>query len=100
MKSALDYDKKIKEEFGIDEVVEQDEVFKIAHVRSQLEEIKKFLWRERVELLLGESQVESTDELVSGKGRSQVTEKRSNIKQIVRTIKVLDGLLRELEAQE
>ncbi len=100
MKSALDYDKKIQKEFKIDESVDQDMVFKIAHVRTQIEEIKKFLWRERVELILGESQAESTDELVAQKGRSNVAEKRSNIKQVVRSIRTLTGFLNELEAQE
>lgn len=98
MDSPLAYDDKIKKEFKIDDTVDQEHVFKLAHVRTQLEEIKKFLWRERVELILAETQATDANDVIADKGRSNATEKRNNIKQVVRSIRVLDQLQKELEA--
>lgn len=99
MISPLKYDSDIVEEFGIDDSQSEvlDSIYKIAYVRSQLEEISKFLYRERVELILGQTQADSEDEMIASKGANQVTEKRSNIKQVVKSIKVLKDLLNELQ---
>jgi hypothetical protein len=100
MDSPLKYDQDISEEFGIDDSKNEilDPVYKIAYVRSQLEEISKFLYRERVELILGQTQADSKDEMIAAKGASQVTEHRNNIKQVVKSINVLKELLNELQA--
>lgn len=96
MESPLAYDNKVVKEFGIDKDVEPDHELKIGHVRIQLEEIKKFLWRERVELLLAEAQTKSDVEALAAGARSKVAEHRSNIKGVVASIRVLQRLLDEL----
>lgn len=100
MQSALKYDNDIVEEFGIDDSKNEvlDPIYKIAYVRSQLEEISKFLYRERVEIILAQTQSDSEDELIASKGAGQVTEHRNNIKQVVKSINVLKQLLSELQA--
>lgn len=100
MKNPLKYDEDIAEEFGIDDSKSEilDPVYKIAYVRAQLEEISKFLYRERVELILGQTQADSKDELIASKGAQRVTEHRNNIKQVVKSINVLKELLNELQA--
>lgn len=98
MDKPLKYDEGIVEEFGITGDIDLDPVIKLAYVRTQLEEITKFLWRERIDLILGETQAVSKNELVADKGRAQVTEHRSNIRQVVNSIRVLINLKDELEA--
>ena len=97
MASPLEYDAKLVKELNIPAEVEVELLFKLAHVRTQVDEIKKFLWRERVELILGQTQADNPDELVAAKGKQQVTEHRSNIKQVVRSIATLIELQNALE---
>lgn len=97
MNSPLKYDAEIVKEFEIDKSIEVDDEAKLGHVRAQLDQIKQFLWRERVELLLAETQASNKNELVADKGKSQVTEKRNNIRQVVSSIKTLTQLQDELE---
>lgn len=98
MKSPLELDNAVVKEFGITPEVDQDLVFKLAYVRSQKEEIKKMLWRERVDLILAENQVNSDIELIADKGRQLKTEKRNNIRQIVGSLERLMVLEDELSA--
>jgi len=97
--SQLDYDKALVKEFSIKEKHEPEDMFKLAHARTQLDEIKKFLWRERVELLLSEAQTKSEVEALAASAKSKVAEHRSNIKNILLSIEVLDELVAELEAE-
>lgn len=99
MKSPLKYDEDIVKEFKFSDNESEilEPVYKIAYVRSQLEEVSKFLYRERVELILGQTQADSTDELIASRGATQVTEHRNNIKQVIKSIRVLKQLLDELQ---
>lgn len=98
MDSPLKYDENIVKELGIDAEVEVDAVFKLAYARTQLEEIGKFLWRERVEVILAEAQTKSDVESMAAAARSKVAEHRSNIKGIIASLRVLKKLVHELEA--
>lgn len=97
MASPLEYDAAVVKEFGITAAEEVEDELKVGHVRTQLEEVKKFLWRERVELQLAEAQTKSEVEALAAKARSDVASHRSNIKGVVVTVRVLAELLRELE---
>lgn len=99
MKSPLEYDQKIVKEFSIDDESNEvlEPVYKIAYVRSQLEEVSKILYRTRVELILAQMQADSKDELIASKGASMITENRHNIKQLVMSLGVLKQLLDELQ---
>lgn len=100
MKSPLKYDQDRVEEFGIDDAQNEvlDPVYKIAYVRSQLEEISKFLYRERVELILAETQATSDVSHIVANAKVKVEDHRNNIKGIVKSIATLKQLLNELQA--
>ena len=99
MASPLEYDKKVVEEFGIKASEDVEDEVKIGYVREQLDQIKKFLWRERVELQLAEAQAKSDVEALAAKAKSDVASHRSNLKGVVASIRVLTELLSELEAK-
>lgn len=96
MKSPLEYDGKIVKEYGITNDVDQDA--KIGFVRTQLDQIKSALYRERVDLVVSETQVEQAeDDIMRNQHQGKVGEHRLMIKQFNRTIDVLGVLLEELE---
>jgi len=98
LKSPLGYDAEIVKEFGIKDDIETE--VKFGFVRSQLDEIKKALWRERVDLIMAETQVEkATEENVKAHHQQKVTERRAVIRQFVNSIEVLKALSDELEKQ-
>lgn len=99
MSSPLEDDAKIVKEFSIKAEHEMDDVWKVSYVRSQLEEIKKFLWRERTELLMAEGQAKNSVEELAAKARTDVATHRSTIKGVLLSIGVLNDLLKELEAK-
>lgn len=99
MNSPLEYDESIVKEFGIKAEHELDAVVKLNYVRSQLDEIKKFLWRERVELQLAEAQVAGGVEALIADARNKVAAHRTNLKGIIASIDVLNKLVHELEAK-
>lgn len=99
--TPLEYDKKLVDEFGIEPVDDIDDEIKLAHVRVQLEEIKKFMWRERVELQLASQEVKEKiklgiDELVDEANR-KVSSHRSTIKGLLASVRVLTELKNGLE---
>lgn len=97
MSSPLEYDAKVVKEFNITDDIDLGPELKLAHARQQRDEIMKFLWRERVELQLGEVQAKSDNELIADKGRAQITEKRNNIRQVTESLRLLNQLVDELE---
>lgn len=97
MKSPLEYDESIVKEFGIKPEHEAEDEYKIGFVRGQLDEIKKFLWRERTELLMAEGQVKGDIEALAAKAQSDIAAHRSNIKGILLSIGTLNDLVKELE---
>lgn len=97
MKSPLKYDEEIVKEFKIENDVDAEA--KLGFVRSQLEQIKQAMYRERVELVISQTQVDgATDEVMKSQHNGKVTEHRLMIGQFVRSISVLTVLLDELEA--
>jgi DNA-binding helix-hairpin-helix protein with protein kinase domain len=97
MVSPLKYDAEVVKEFGIKATEDVEDEVKVGYVREQLDQIKKFLWRERVELQLAEAQTNSDVEALAAKARSDVASHRSNLKGVVASIRVLTELLSELE---
>lgn len=100
MDSPLAYDQKVKKEFGIDDDFEQEPALRVGFVRTQYEEIKKFLQRERIDLLLSEVQANSEIEAIAASARNKVAEHRNNIKGIVMSLTLLKKLLNELEGKK
>lgn len=99
MDSPLKYDAGIVKEFGIKTVHELKNVEQLQYVRSQYDEIKKFLYRERVELILAETQAKSEVEVLAASARNKIAEHRNNIKGVVASLEALGKLVHELEAK-
>lgn len=96
MNSPLEYDESVIKEFAIEHDLETEA--KLGFVRSQLEQIKAALYRERVELIISQTQVDgATDEVMKSNHAGKLTEHRLMIGQFVRSINVLTVLLDELE---
>lgn len=98
MDSPLQYDKGIVKEFGINSELDIDPIIQLGFVRTQFEEIQKFLMRERVELILAEAQAKSDVEAIAAEAKTKVASHRNTIKGIVASLKVLLELKSELEA--
>lgn len=100
MGKLLEQDAKVLKEFGIDTASDLEDEMKIGHVRSQVDEFKKVLWRERVELLISLRQVEkATDDIIKNQHQGKVSERRLMIKQFTHSVEVLTELLHELESK-
>lgn len=99
MNSPLEYDNEIVKTYKITYDVDHDT--KIGFVRSQLEQIKAALYRERVELIISEVQVEKAeDDIIRNQHQGKVGEHKLLIKQFVRSVDVLTELLDELESTQ
>lgn len=99
MKSPLAYDNELVKKYEIDNDVEHEA--KIGFVRSQLDQIKQALYRERVELIISEVQVEKAeDDIIRNQHQGKVGEHKLLIRQFVRSIGVLTELLDELETTQ
>lgn len=96
MESPLKYDEAVKKEFGILDEFELDNDQRLGFVRNQYDEIRKFLQRERVELILAEAQTKTEIEAVAAEARSKVASHRNTIKGIVASLTVLKKLVDEL----
>lgn len=99
MNSPLKYDEGIVKEFGLKISSELDDIYKLNFARTQLDEIKKFLYRERVELLLAEGQAKSDVEALAAKAKSDIASHRANIKGIALSIGTLEKLVEELQSK-
>lgn len=100
MKSPLEYDQKVKKEFGIDDSLEMDFDQTLGFVRAQYDEIKKFLLRERVELILSEAQADSDIEALAAEAKNKVASHRQTIKGIVSSLRVLGNFITDLETTQ
>lgn len=99
MTSPLKLDAQTVKDFDIDADSDVEPEFKIGFARTQCEEIKKALWRERCDLVVAHYQVEQADDdNVKVQHQQKVAEKKMLIKQFVRTVKVYNELISELEA--
>lgn len=103
MDSPLKYDAERVKEFAISEAVDLDGVLKLGFVRTQFDEIKKMLWRERVDLILAEEQAKlfadlNKDEMVN-EAKKKILSYRSNIQGYVRSLNTLKVLKDELDKQ-
>lgn len=98
MVDPLKYDEAIVKEFGIKDNYEMDPIYKVSFARTQLEEIKKFLWRERIELLLAEGQAQSEIEALAASAAAKVAEHRTNIKGVCLSIDILEQFVEKLSA--
>lgn len=101
MDSPLKYDAERVKEFAITEAVDLDGVLKLSFVRTQFDEIKKMLWRERVDLILAEEQAklfaeQDKDEMVN-EAKKKILSYRSNIQGYVRSLNTLKTLKDELD---
>lgn len=98
MDSPLKYDEAVKKEFGIDKI-DIEPALVLGFARGQLDEIKKFLIRERIELILAEAQAKGDVEALVAEARTKVAAHRTNIKGIVASVNVLKTFVDELSAK-
>jgi hypothetical protein len=101
MKSPLQADKELVEEFGIDEASDLDPTFKLGYVRSQIDEFKKVIFRNRVDALISLNLIElsqkAKDEAMESKARENLTNYRNVIKQMTGAVELMEQLKDELE---
>lgn len=99
MGKHLTFDEKVKKEYKINDNIELDTPFKYQYVRSQFEEIKKAMYRVRVDLLIAQYQVDhAEDDTLKVQFQNKVAEHRMMLRQFVRSLLLLEELLGELEA--
>lgn len=97
MFSPLKVDAETVKEFKIGSEADVDDVVKLGYCRTQLEEIKKALWRERTDLVIAQFQAENAeDDNIKIQHQQKVAEKRMLIKQFVRSVEVFDAFVKEL----
>lgn len=103
MDSPSKYDAERVKEFAIDAGIDLDDVLKLSFVRSQFDEIRKMLFRERVDLILAEEQAklfaEKDKEEMVNEAKKKILSYRSNIEGYVRSLKTLKVLKDELDGQ-
>lgn len=102
MKSPLSVDQSYVKEFSIPKEAELEPMFKLAYVRSQLDEMKKALFRYRVDAIISDLLIEQAKKDDKPEMESKFRENLSNNKVLVRqfaqSIQVVEKLKNELEA--
>lgn len=103
--TPLEIDNKVCAEFGIKGDVELEDLNKHAYVKSQLDEIRKALYRQRVDHILAINQLENAkkgkeSEAVLSQYQAKVSEYRHNIRQFTASVTTLLELVDELESAE
>jgi vancomycin resistance protein YoaR len=102
VKSPLEQDISLKKEFGIRDENDLDDVFKLSYVRSQIEEFKKVIYRNRVDAIISQDLIERAkkdkNEALEQKGRENYSNYRNVIKQMTGAVEVMEALKKELES--
>jgi hypothetical protein len=88
----------LKKDFAIDEKMMLDKEYQVAFVASQEEEIKKILWREIVDYIIASEMAKSDDDTIAMAGQTKLNEKRTNVRQFSKALKVYREFIAELEA--
>jgi len=100
-KSPLQTDKELVKEFGISEAAELAPNFKLGYVRTQIDEFKKVLWRNRVDALISEYLIAKAkadkNDALEGRFRENLSRYRNDIKQLSQSIDFMESLKNELE---
>jgi hypothetical protein len=99
VKSALAIDADIIKEFNITEDIDVPTDVKLAFVQAQIQEIKSMMWRERVNVMHATRLSEEKNEALSAKGKNNIVEHRTAVRQSVGALKQLLTLQKELEGQ-
>lgn len=100
MDSPLKFDTKTIEKYKITEDIDVSLDYKIAYVTTQIEEMKKALYRNRLDLIITQNLINGDDEALEGKGRENEAQYKLFIKQTVGAIKTQLQLLKELKAKK
>lgn len=95
--AQLDIYKELVKDYNITPDMELNDEFKLMFVASQIEEIKKVLWREIVDYIISCNMAESKDEAVAMAGSTKKQEKRTMIKQFTTALRSYNELVAELE---
>lgn len=98
--TPLEIDQIITKEFGITPDIDISVDQKLLFIKTQIDEIQRVLWRERVDIVLSTELVNSGDEALAEKGRQTRHEKRHNAKQFTRAIKTLIQYHDQLEGSQ
>lgn len=93
----LDIDKDACEKFGINERSDLEIAHKIAFVQAQIEEMKRVLWRNRIDLMISVNLSKDDNEMLAAKGQENVTRYKNDIKNFVIALNALNELLDELK---
>lgn len=100
--NLLDLDKKVCEEYGITGDVDSEAIEKSSFVKIQMSEIRKALWRARVDYIIASKQVEDIKETTSDDGviqqyQAKASEQKNLIKNFSGSVKTLLELIDELD---
>jgi len=103
--TPLEIDNKVCEEFGITGDIDAEELIKHSYVKTQLDEIRKALYRQRIDHILAVNQLKlaqdnKESEAVLSQYQAKVSEYRHNIRQFTASVKTLIELVDELESAE
>lgn len=98
-KSPLEAYKQLLKSYEV-KTDENDSLQLLTHARSQKEQIAAALRRELVEQIISQHQVDTaTDNVMKSQHQSKVSEHELLAKQFVRSVDVLDKLVKELEKE-
>lgn len=96
-KSPSEVDKAIVEEFKITDDIELSPQEKAQFVKSQVDQYKQVIWRERVETMICQSQMLSDDKAIAQEAGTKNLQHQAMIKQFATAIRTLTTLLKEME---
>lgn len=102
MKSPSTIDQELVKEYKVGKEAELEDMFKLSYVRSQLDEMKKALFRYRVDAILSDCLIEQAKKDDKPEMESKFRENLSNNKVLVRqfaqSISIMEQFKNELEA--
>ena len=102
MKSPLSVDQDLVKEYKIPKELDLEDMFKLSYVRSQLDEMKKALFRYRVDAILSDLLIDQAKKDDKPEMESKFRENLSNNKVLVRqfsqSIQIMEKFKNELEA--
>lgn len=96
--TPMGYLTELDERLGVKEEMDLTQDEKIIYLNAQIEEMKKFLYRNRVDVLFSENLINSNNSAIQNKGHQNKAEYTTNSEQCVAALRTLIELRDQLDS--
>lgn len=98
-KTPLEVDEALVKDLDIKPETELTAPEKLAFLDAQIGEMKKMVWRERIDIILSNKLSQSTDKAVANQAKNKINEHTMTLEQFLGSIETLTQLKDEMSGQ-